>query len=177
MEEAHEPQWDEEDEDGLYNDPAEAAAKRRSLPLEPTPALLARFTVSQILSVLTAIPYWIALRVSSPPLEVSASSTSRPAIDPLISRWCFSLLAKLDRRLTSDEISILRVLARACIAAISLRRAELKGTESPRTEQEEESGAWIVVAIITGVWGQSDLWMDAEEDLGRIAAEDSAMVG
>ncbi|PWN21455.1 hypothetical protein BCV69DRAFT_298469 [Microstroma glucosiphilum] len=174
-EEAHDPQWEEEDEDGLYNDPAEAA-KRRSVPLEPTPILLARFTISQILSVLTAIPYWIALRVSSQPSEDLPPSSSRPAIDPLISRWCFSLLAKLDRRLTSDEISILRVLARACIAAISLRRIELKGTERQGTDQRAESGAWIVVAIVTGVWGQSDLWMDAEEDLGRVAADENGMV-
>jgi hypothetical protein len=130
-----------------------------------------------MLSVLTAIPYWIALRVSSQPSEGAGAPTTRPAIDPLISRWCFSLLAKLDRRLTSDEISILRVLARACIAAISLRRVELKDTEYSGMDLQNESGAWIVVAIVTGVWGQSDLWMDAEEDLGRVAADKNSMVG
>jgi hypothetical protein len=28
-----------------------------------------------------------------------------------------------------------------------------------------ETACWMIVAAVTGVWGQKDLWMDAEETL------------
>lgn len=109
----------------------------------------------------------------------------------------------------SEEISTLRTLARACVAAITLSRirrkalssrSSMKQTQLPpgaatekaegerrdKDEEEEqvvqedeeeeekrmrrdEAGAWMVVAIVAGVWGQSDLWEDARTDMKRVA--------
>lgn len=108
-------------------------------------------------------------------------------LDPLHSRWLFALLAHLDSRLVSDDISTLRTLARACIAAVVLsrmRRAAARFKAKVGSDGDENSaavvtlvdedplegemGAWMVVCAVAGIWGQSDLWQDADSDLSRL---------
>lgn len=149
-------QEDEEDSDGLVN------GEPRQEPLRPTATILSRFTTAHLLSLLSAIPYWITIPTSGPSQEPSLV-----ALNDFLSQWCFSLLAKLDARLISDEISILRTLARSCIAAISLRRTE-RGVGA--NDADQEAGAWMIITIIAGVWGQSDMWTDAEEEMTRLQA-------
>lgn len=150
----------------------EAGSSTARPPLQPTSSLLTRFTTGQILSLLHHLPYWFTI-----PLErqsVDAPSAHPPAIPSLLSQWCFALLAKLDTRLVSDDISTLRTLARASIAAVAMRRLQLseqtddQANEGEDAEQKAEAGAWTVVNIVAGLWGQTDLWESAEEDLGRI---------
>lgn len=150
---------------------------------EPSPALLLRLSTEQILGLLEAFPYWLAHRVSIPDSQQNKTGGERggEVVQPLHARWMFALLLRLDGRLVSEEISTLRTLARACVAAITLSRIRRKAVRSrikadqSQQEQEEsqgmrrdEAGAWMVVTIIASVWGQSDLWDDAVTDMKRV---------
>ena len=151
---------------------------------EPSGALLLRLSTEQILGLLEAFPYWIAHRVPIPDSQSKPEERRQgEVLQPLHGRWLFALLMRLDGRLVSEEISVLRTLARACVAAITLSRIRRKalssrrqadGTADAEEESEEnkmrrdEAGAWMVVAIVAGVWGQSDLWEDARTDMKRV---------
>ena len=141
----------------------------------PTGALLLRLSTEQILGLLEAFPYWLAHRV---PIPDSQGGDGGEVIQALHARWLFSLLLRLDGRLVSEEISTLRTLARACVAAITLARIrrkavrsrskEVEGGDSEARWRRDEAGAWMVVAIVAGVWGQQDLWDDAKTDMRRV---------
>jgi hypothetical protein len=122
---------------------------------------------THILAALTVLPYWFTLPFAGP--------APAPVFNPLYARWLFALLAMLDGRLTSDEISTLRVLARACIASLALSRAKrsAKARLAKRTLTDDEwlvgeEGAWSVIAAVAGVWGQWDMWDDAATELGAV---------
>lgn len=177
---------------------------------EPSGPLLLRLNTEHILGLLEAFPYWIAHRVCIPDSQTKKEDRRQTEVlQPLHARWIFALLLRLDGRLMSEEISTLRTLARACVAAITLSRirrkalssrSSMKQTQLPpgaatekaegerrdKDEEEEqvvqedeeeeekrmrrdEAGAWMVVAIVAGVWGQSDLWEDARTDMKRVA--------
>lgn len=91
--------------------------------------------------------------------------------------WIMSCLSALSSLLDGDDISTLRTLAKTVLilGASSLRSLEryesMRGEESgglngsaegerERDEEDAEGRArcWMVVAIIAGVWGQTDLW-------------------
>lgn len=185
---------------------------------EPSASVLLRLSTEQILALLEAFPYWIAHRVIIPDSQIKASEREGAhVLQPLHARWLFALMLRLDARLVSEEISTLRTLARACIAAITLSRirrkavrsrinkaeaeAEAEAAAAAEAETEtdaegvtvtvtvatpqaadaashrnadekqmrkDEAGAWMVVAIVAGVWGQSDLWDDAIGDMRRV---------
>jgi Survival motor neuron (SMN) interacting protein 1 (SIP1) len=109
-------------------------------------------------------------------------------------RWVFALLTRIDIFCSADEISCLRSLARACLALISLvRRRKPRDnppfdhheetdnsteTKTSRTERDvaphpleedprrlSECSMWVVFCAVTSIWGQRDLWNDAEESL------------
>ena len=93
---------------------------------------------------------------------------SPAAIHPVHAQWLFSLLACLDQRLDSDDISTLRVLARACIKCIVRTREQVAPTSTNDADFLEcESGAWMIIAIIAGIWGQLDLWIEAHDRLAE----------
>ena len=93
---------------------------------------------------------------------------SRAAIHPVHAQWLFSLLACLDRRLDSDDIATLRVLARACIKCIVRTREQVAPTSTSDADFFEcESGAWMIITIIAGIWGQLDLWNEAHDRLAE----------
>lgn len=185
---------------------------------EPSASVLLRLSTEQILALLEAFPYWIAHRVIIPDSQIKASEREGAhVLQPLHARWLFALMLRLDARLVSEEISTLRTLARACIAAITLSRIRRKAVRSRTNKAEaeaeaeaaaaaeaetetdaegvtvtvtvatpqaadaashrnadekqmrkDEAGAWMVVAIVAGVWGQSDLWDDAIGDMRRV---------
>ncbi|SPO31950.1 uncharacterized protein UTRI_06674_B [Ustilago trichophora] len=152
---------------------------------EPSGPLLLRLSTEQILALLEAFPYWIAHRVTIPDGQSKKEDRREgEVLQPLHARWLFALLMKLDGRLVSEEISVLRTLARACVAAITLSRIRRKALSSRKKEdgcrageeaeieeqrmRRDEAGAWMVVAIVTGIWGQSDLWEDARVDMRRV---------
>ncbi|SPO31837.1 uncharacterized protein UTRI_06674 [Ustilago trichophora] len=153
---------------------------------EPSGPLLLRLNTEQILALLEAFPYWIAHRVAIPDGQSKKEDRREgEVLQPLHARWLFALLLRLDGRLVSEEISVLRTLARACVAAITLSRirrkalgsrkkedagraAEEEGESEEQRMRRDEAGAWMVVAIVAGVWGQLDLWEDARVDMRRV---------
>lgn len=106
-------------------------------------------------------------------------------------RWVFALLTRIDLFCSSDEMSSLRNLARACLALISVVRRRKtrisahheqadKSTETDASTTEasvtlptlegdsrnlSECSMWVVFCAVTHIWGQRDLWDDAEESL------------
>jgi len=109
-------------------------------------------------------------------------------------RWVFALLTRIDLLCSPDEMSCLRSLARVCLALISVvRRRKMrspplsahheradKSTETDASTTEanvtpptlergsrnlSECSMWVVFSAVTLIWGQRDLWNDAEESL------------
>ena len=140
------------------------------------------------------IAYWI--RNSLEGTTAPSQTLSRPFHFPRHhQQWAFALLTQLDTSLRSEEISHLREVARACIAAI---REDLvldgpviveadSGVELIDTAVSSRTpvnpylgndnpryghlvGAWMVVGAIASVWGQRDMWQDAEETLAELVA-------
>ena len=109
-------------------------------------------------------------------------------------RWIFALLTRIDLLCSADEMNNLRSLARICLALIAIVRrrkagASLPSAGSTRDELEgtkmdpdssgtgpldsegdsktlSECSMWMVFCAVTCIWGQRDLWNDAEETLG-----------
>jgi len=95
----------------------------------------------------------------------------------------------MDRNLLSEDISILRELIRAIIESLKLFRMRQKVLNSKKKRtvglgaeerieglkdgekekvEDPETGAWMIIAIVVGVWGQMDLWKDARDTLRKI---------
>jgi hypothetical protein len=87
--------------------------------------------------------------------------------------WTFALLARVEDSPSADDMAQMRGLARGCISLIKL--AEKGGPVVPLEEKAETvsddattlqdcvSSCWMIVACITGIWAQHDLWEEAEE--------------
>jgi hypothetical protein len=110
-------------------------------------------------------------------------------------RWIFALLTRIDLFCSADEMACLRNLARACLALISVVRRRKEGSLQPSTHDEQadritetdtsgaetkhinppdsgsdrkslsECSMWFVFCAVTSIWGQRDLWDDADEAL------------
>ena len=105
--------------------------------------------------------HWISKTVNNPEAEFTLLSSH--------SRWIYELLVRVDLQLVSSEISQLRSLARACLALIKFLRLRASSTleggviacEKQKSQMTEDD-CWTIVTVITGIWAQRDLWMDAE---------------
>ena len=86
------------------------------------------------------------------------------AVHPLHAQWLFALLARLDRRLLSEEIAGLRALGRTCTTLlVNYRAAHARNTSTADAyDPQRESGAWMLLTIVAGVYGQRDLWDEAK---------------
>ena len=84
-------------------------------------------------------------------------------------RWMFTLLSRVDDWISGDETSMLRTLGRGCMELIAERRKRLVAKDSSQeSSMIDEMSCWMVVTAIIGVWGQTDLWMDAEGLLSKV---------
>ncbi|KAF7798895.1 hypothetical protein EIP86_010123 [Pleurotus ostreatoroseus] len=137
---------------------------------EPTPTLLRTIDHRYALHLLMYFAYWINLY-----LEQSAPKSC--TISETHARWMFVLLSRVDDYITADEQSTLRTLARGCMSLIKERIQE-HSTPSEGSSSAESNDAgrtigvsacWMVVTAITGVWGQKDLWIDAESMLSGLS--------
>ena len=95
-------------------------------------------------------------------------------------RWIFSLLSRVDDWISGDEISQLRTLARGCMGLLAERRRRRSAATARAAEAGEideaslcinERACWMIITVITGLWGQTDLWMDAESMLLQAESE------
>lgn len=91
--------------------------------------------------------------------QFTHQAVMRGAIHPVHARWLFAILAQLDRQLSGDEIASLRTLARVCMKCIARVRSQVDYLcEDKADTLEAEMGAWMIITVIAGVWGQHDLW-------------------
>lgn len=97
-------------------------------------------------------------------------------------RWMFALLSRVDDYLSADEMSTLRSLARGCMGLIKDRLQRRDAQAAPDVEAVGavdfpsigETSCWLIIAAVVGLWGQRDLWQDAESmlaNVGRSSAE------
>jgi hypothetical protein len=123
------------------------------------------------LHLLMYFAHWINLHLDQP------TASSRPVESH--ARWIFVLLSRVEDHISADDMSLLRNLARACLAllkaSITARTLPSK-LEEPATLGPEgnpggfmgERSCWIILSTIVGVWAQRDLWIDAEDMLKAI---------
>jgi hypothetical protein len=80
-------------------------------------------------------------------------------------RWMFALLAKVEDFISADDMSQLRSLARACLELL-VRRRKAGGPGVPDNLSSKngmaETSCWMIFTAVSDIWGQKDLWRDAE---------------
>ncbi|KAI0751527.1 hypothetical protein C8Q80DRAFT_1157788 [Daedaleopsis nitida] len=141
------------------------------LPREPTPTLFQQMDHKYAMHLLMYFGHWINVRLEEGSLPHTDLKQSH-------ARWIFTLLSRVDDWLSGDETSLLRTLARGCMGLIvEQRRRRLAGREVAGGETVEgstdidERSCWMIITAIAGLWGQSDLWMDAESMLSQVERE------
>ncbi|KZT13029.1 uncharacterized protein LAESUDRAFT_710129 [Laetiporus sulphureus 93-53] len=141
------------------------AATSALIPPEPTPSLMQRIDHRYALHLLMYFTYWINLQLEHPNSQHEISETH--------ARWMFVLLSRVEDYISADEMSLLRNLARACIRWIgeSKRLQDVEATTespAPAPSRMDERSCWMVITAVVGIWGQKDLWMDAEAVLAKL---------
>lgn len=107
-------------------------------------------------------------------LYLEQASPQACAITETHARWMFALLSRVDDFLSADEMSTLRSLARGCMGLIKDILQKRAQRTAPDVETDvgdpgiAETSCWLVVAAVAGLWGQRDLWQDAESMLADI---------
>jgi hypothetical protein len=118
--------------------------------------------------------HWMNVHLKQPELASTQITESH-------ARWIFALLSRVEDYISADDMSLLRNLARASLALLKdiLRRRPPVGDAEPATKEEgdakivvpmSECSCWMIVTAIVGVWGQRDLWDDAEAMLESLEA-------
>jgi Survival motor neuron (SMN) interacting protein 1 (SIP1) len=139
--------------------------------------------------------HWLASSIDNPGKPLDIGAPMEDATDPSIAlsrvdaRWLFYLLAHLDSDLTgAKEMSLLRSLARVCVSLVrrSLdhspehRKSQAADDDNDGGEEGEINDAgnamgedlqtgriscWMVLVAVISVWGQTDLWLEANARL------------
>ncbi|EGO02166.1 hypothetical protein SERLA73DRAFT_177959 [Serpula lacrymans var. lacrymans S7.3] len=147
----------------------------RLAPREPTPTMLRRIDHRTSLHLLMYFTHWINVHLSqpnSPSLAVTESHAS----------WMFALLSKIEEHISADDMSLLRNLARACLGLLkeSMQNDKALGVRctgstgdtdvSPQSGQQlmSASSCWMILTAVIEIWGQKDLWVDAEAMLASV---------
>ncbi|KAK0206329.1 hypothetical protein DFS33DRAFT_1381442 [Desarmillaria ectypa] len=140
-------------------------------PTPLTPLLLQHIDQASFLSMarmslhlLMYFTHWINLHLDderSPPF---------PRLAEVHAQWIFFLLTRVDDYISADDTSLLRSLARACLALLKVLLYEEKQAE-PKGSGIGKNSCWIIISTVAGIWGQQDLWIDAEEMLNSIGSE------
>ncbi|PIL36928.1 hypothetical protein GSI_00618 [Ganoderma sinense ZZ0214-1] len=129
---------------------------------EPTPALLQHIDHRYALHLLMYFGHWINVRTEEGRLPYTDITDAH-------GRWMFSLLSRVDDWISGDETSMLRTLGRGCMELIVERRKYPVAKElPPKLPMIDETSCWMVITAIIGIWGQTDLWMDAEGLLSKV---------
>lgn len=169
--------------------PSDTAVRK---PRELSPTLLFQVDHRFSLHLVMYFTHWFNLYLDS--LDRSSNSTTTYAPTDVHMRWVFALLTRVDLFCSADELGSLRSLARTCLGLISaVRRAKTQGipafapckredgeteTETGTTTEVEtnvdlpgtrlsECSMWVVFCAVTNIWGQRDLWDEAEQALSE----------
>ncbi len=139
--------------------------------------------------------HWFNLYLDS--LDSNSKNTTTYAPTDVHMRWVFALLTRVDLFCSADEIGSLRNLARVCLALISANHHAKTGstplsapceredgeTETSTSTMEpetsparnsktlSESSMWLVFCTVTNIWGQRDLWDEAEQALSQLLSQ------
>ncbi|KAG8679973.1 hypothetical protein FRC08_016618 [Ceratobasidium sp. 394] len=157
-------------------------------PQKPIPSIIKNMDDNGAIYLLMFIAHWIRKSLE----DISSTTPPHPLTPPFYfprhhQQWAFALLAQLDTSLRSEEISHLREVARACIAAIREdldldgpvevdadtsftrdREDEMIPTKPDSARYAHLTGTWMIVGAIASVWGQRDMWEHAEETLSEL---------
>ncbi|KAG6336542.1 hypothetical protein ID866_2564 [Astraeus odoratus] len=126
---------------------------------EVTPNRLREIDPGTAIHLLMYFTHWINIHLQN---RCDPSTT----INNTHARWMFSLLTKVEEMVSADEMSLLRNLARACLEIVKTRRrADMKWVEV--ADSISDASCWMIFTAVASVWGQKDLWMDAEAALSR----------
>ncbi|KAJ7683967.1 hypothetical protein B0H17DRAFT_1204727 [Mycena rosella] len=126
-------------------------------PREPTPSLLRLIDQRMALHLLMYFTHWTNLHLQP---EKLCRVTQAHA------RWIFALLSRVEDYISADDMHLLRNLARTYLALLEdLTRSNSK--ERVSEEDINPESCWLIIATVVGIWGQRDLWMDAEEMIRR----------
>jgi len=134
---------------------------------EVTFAALQTLEAKQALQLIRSFTYWLS---HQPPIDENERSPTERyfPVSNSHARWVFGLLSILETHLTSDEIHMLRELARSIITLINNRlKQSIQSSRSTETLLAELAPWWMNVAIVVTIWGQRDLWNDAEDMVRR----------
>ncbi|KAJ3883839.1 hypothetical protein F5051DRAFT_463920 [Lentinula edodes] len=153
-------------------------------PVIPTPLLLGQIDDRTALHLLMYFTYWINQHL------VEDRQPPFPRLTQAHFQWIFALLARVGEHISADDMNLLRNLTRACIALLKVTicertsnkahsgdkmvKKELKDQEDNGEEHEggysdEQASCWMIISIVIGIWGQRDLWMDAEDMLNSLS--------
>lgn len=92
----------------------------------------------------------------------------------------FALLARVEDHISADDMSLLRNLARACLAILKAKMGARTACSSG--EQADHAGSpmlmseracWILISTVVGIWAQRDLWTEAEDAVANLASSSS----
>ena len=106
------------------------------------------------LHILMYFAYWLNLHLDQ-------DEKPFPRLADAHAQWIFFLLTRVDDYVSADDMAMLRSLVRGCLGLLKVMHRE----EGREDESIMEESCWIIISTIIGVWGQQDLWMDAEEML------------
>ena len=133
--------------------------------------------------------HWFKLYIEFLDVNSNVDDNTTPMHTPtdVHMRWIFALLTRIDLFCSADEMSCLRSLARVCLALISVARRRKVGSPQPSPHHEQadrttettnevtldsgdpktvsESSLWLVFCAVASIWGQRDLWDDADGTL------------
>ncbi|KAJ6598862.1 hypothetical protein DFH09DRAFT_1129424 [Mycena vulgaris] len=123
-------------------------------PREPTPSLLSLIDQRMALHLLMYFTYWTNLHIQPEKLY---------RVTQTHARWIFVLLSRVDDHISADDMHLLRNVARAYLALLEdLARSKI---EHFSADDITPGCCWLIISTVVGVWGQRDLWMDAEDML------------
>lgn len=127
----------------------------KPLPREATPNRLRGIDHRMSIHLLMYFVHWINLHLQNFD-DASKIITNSHA------RWILSLLTRVEDTVSADEMNLLRNLARACLGILQTRRGRVEAAEAI-----SDASCWMIFTAVAGVWGQKDLWTDAEAVLSR----------
>ncbi|KAG8687891.1 hypothetical protein FRC09_013216 [Ceratobasidium sp. 395] len=181
---------DDEPDEAFKQEINETEVSPSSGPQRPIPSIIKSMDDNGVIYLLMFTAHWIRKSLEN----ISSTAPPHPLVRPFYfprhhQQWAFALLAQLDTSLRSEEISHLREVARACIAAIR-EDLDLDGpvevevdtgvslagnyedqgtpTQPDSVKYAHLTGTWMIVGAIASIWGQRDMWDHAEEVLGEL---------
>lgn len=116
--------------------------------------------------------HWINLHLEQPHPPSSYLTETH-------ARWIFVLLSRVEDYVTADDMSLLRSVARSCLALLKRLlqndKTDLGEQDVTRVElgnlaesQMGERSCWMIISLVAGIWGQRDLWSEAKDMLAGL---------